>query len=39
MFTLKLVRNVLGTVAIVMAGYVLFESLTDVRRYIRISSM
>jgi len=36
---LKAVRNVLGTIAIVMAGYVLLESLTDVRRYIKISSM
>jgi hypothetical protein len=36
---LKAIRNVLGTITMIMAGYVLFESLIDARRYIRISSM
>jgi hypothetical protein len=39
MSALKAIRNVLGTIAMIMAGYVLLESLTDARRYIKISSM
>jgi uncharacterized protein DUF6893 len=39
MSVLKTVRNILGTVTMILAGYVLIESLTDARRYIRISSM
>jgi hypothetical protein len=39
MCALKAIRNILGTVALIVAGYVLLESLTDARRYIRISSM
>jgi hypothetical protein len=36
---LKTIRNIVGTVTIIMAGYVLLESLTDARRYIKITSM
>jgi hypothetical protein len=39
MCALKAIRNILGTVTLIVAGYVLLESLTDARRYIRISSM
>ncbi len=39
MSALRAVRNVLGAVAMVMAGYVLLESLSDARRYLKISSM
>ncbi len=39
MSALKTIRNILGTVTMVMAGYVLLESLVDARRYIKISSM
>jgi hypothetical protein len=36
---LRAVRNILGTATIILAGYVILESLTDARRYIKISSM
>jgi uncharacterized protein DUF6893 len=39
MSALKTIRNILGTVTMVIVGYVLLESLTDARRYIKISSM
>jgi hypothetical protein len=39
MGTLRVVRNLLGTVGLLYAGYVFIASLKDARRYIRISSM
>jgi len=36
---LKAIRNVLGTATMIMAGYLLLESLTEARRYIKISLM
>jgi hypothetical protein len=39
MSAFRAVRNVLGTVTILAAGYLILASLTDARRYIRISTM
>jgi hypothetical protein len=39
MTTLKVVRNLLGTVGLLFAGYVFLASIKDARRYIKISSM
>jgi hypothetical protein len=39
MSALKTIRNILGTVTMVIVGYVLLESLTDARRYLKISLM
>jgi hypothetical protein len=39
MGALKVVRNVLGTVGLLLAGYVLVVSLKDSLRYIKISTM
>jgi hypothetical protein len=39
MIALRAVRNLLGVVAMVIAGYVLFESLSEARRYIKVSSI
>jgi hypothetical protein len=39
MTTLKVVRNLLGTVGLLFAGYVFLSSLKDARRYVKISSM
>jgi uncharacterized protein DUF6893 len=39
MKAVKMLRNVVGTAALLLAGYVLMTSLPDVRRYIRISTM
>lgn len=35
----KVVRNVLGTVGLIFAGYVFLEGLIDSKRYVRISTM
>jgi len=35
----RVIRNVLGTATMLLAGYVLLESLADARRYVRISMM
>jgi hypothetical protein len=37
--TLKVVRNLLGTVGLIFAGYVFLEGLIDSKRYVRISTM
>jgi Family of unknown function (DUF6893) len=39
MNAMKTIRNILGTVGLLYAGYVLVVSMKDVRRYIRISTM
>jgi hypothetical protein len=39
MGALKVVRNVVGTVGLLFAGYVLVVSLKDSLRYIKISNM
>jgi hypothetical protein len=39
MKAMKAIRNILGTVGLLYAGYVLVVSMKDVRRYIRISTM
>jgi hypothetical protein len=39
MNAMKTLRNVLGTVGLLYAGYVFIASIKDVRRYIKISSM
>jgi hypothetical protein len=39
MTTLKVVRNLMGTVGLLFAGYVFLASLKDARRYLKISSM
>jgi hypothetical protein len=36
---MKILRNILGTVGLLYAGYVIVASMKDVRRYIRISTM
>jgi len=33
------ITNMLATVGVLIAGYVFFSSLPDIRRYIRISTM
>ena len=35
----RVVRNVLGTATMILAGYVFLESLIEARRYLRISTM
>jgi hypothetical protein len=37
--TLRIVRNVVGTAGLLFAGYVFIASLTDARRYFKISRM
>jgi hypothetical protein len=39
MIVMKTLRNILGTVGLLYAGYVLVVSMKDVRRYIKISTM
>ncbi len=39
MKAMKTLRNIVGTVGLLYAGYVLIGSMKDVRRYIRISRM
>ena len=39
MKAMKAIRNIMGTVGLLYAGYILIASLKDVRRYIRISTM
>jgi hypothetical protein len=39
MKAMKVIRNILGTVSLLYAGYVLVASMKDVRRYIRIATM
>jgi hypothetical protein len=39
MGALKVVRNVVGTLGLLLAGYVLVVSLKDSLRYIKISNM
>ena len=39
MKAMKTLRNIIGTVGLLYAGYVIIASMKDVRRYIRISSM
>jgi hypothetical protein len=39
MKAMKAIRNILGTVGLLYAGYVFVVSMKDVRRYIRISTM
>jgi hypothetical protein len=39
MKAMKTIRNIMGTVGLLYAGYILIASLKDVRRYIRISTM
>jgi mannose-6-phosphate isomerase-like protein (cupin superfamily) len=39
MTTLKVARNILGTVGLLFAGYVFLSSFKDARRYLKISSM
>jgi hypothetical protein len=36
---MKTLRNIIGTVGLIYAGYVIITSMKDVQRYIRISSM
>ena len=36
---MKTIRNIVGTVGLLYAGYILIASMKDVRRYIRISTM
>ncbi len=35
----RLIRNVLGTATMILAGYVFLESLVEARRYLKISTM
>jgi hypothetical protein len=37
--TVKVLRNVVGSVGLLLIGYVLLAALPDIRRYIRISTM
>lgn len=37
--TLKVVRNVLGTVGLIFAGYIFIEGLIDSKRYVKITTM
>lgn len=39
MKAMKTIRNILGTVGLLYAGYILIASVKDVRRYIKISTM
>ena len=39
MKAMKAIRNIVGTVGLLYAGYILIASMKDVRRYIRISTM
>lgn len=39
MKTLVSIRNIVGTVGLVLGGYVLLKSIPDIQRYIRISKM
>ena len=39
MKAMKTIRNIVGTVGLLYAGYILIASMKDVRRYIRISTM
>lgn len=39
MTAMKAIRNILGTVGLLYAGYVLLMSVKDARRYIRMSTM
>ena len=39
MRAMKTIRNIMGTVGLLYAGYILIASMKDVRRYIRISTM
>jgi len=39
MKAMKTLRNIVGTVGLLYAGYVFLASIKDVRRYIRISTM
>lgn len=39
MKAMKTIRNILGTVGLLYAGYVLVASMKDIRRYIKISTM
>lgn len=39
MKTVKVLRNVVGSVGLLLIGYVLLAALPDLRRYIRISTM
>jgi hypothetical protein len=39
MRAVKIVRNMLGTVGLVFAGYVFLLSLKDAARYVKISTM
>ncbi len=39
MRAMKTIRNIVGTVGLLYAGYILIASMKDVRRYIRISTM
>jgi hypothetical protein len=39
MRTFRVVRNVLGTAGLILAGYIFLTSLKDFRRYIKISTM
>ena len=36
---MKTIRNIVGTVGLLYAGYISIASMKDVRRYIRISTM
>ena len=36
---MKTIRNIVGTVGLLYASYVLISSMKDVRRYIRMSTM
>lgn len=39
MKAMKTLRNIVGTVGLLYAGYVFLASIKDVRRYIRMSTM
>jgi len=39
MSAFRAVRNILGTMTMIAAGYVILASLVDARRYIKISTM
>jgi hypothetical protein len=39
MKAMKTIRDIVGTVGLLYAGYILIASMKDVRRYIRISTM
>ena len=39
MKAMKIIRNVVGTVGLLYASYILISSMKDVRRYIRMSTM